>query len=432
MSEVKDPALKLFGMSIPLPEKDTCGMIARTEVNKLMSGSPKGQDKSEQDSSMCVEKNSEYEHQPSNSSDIEMKNYKEAEQDLIKNSASGHAKVLKKPDKILPCPRCNSMDTKFCYYNNYNVNQPRYFCKNCQRYWTSGGTMRNVPVGAGRRKSKHTCSHYRQCSQKEVGNSVPVLKFSQEGPLCESMASVLNLNEKRSAEIGPLSCGENTEETSTSSSMTALNCSDNEVKESIGCINKNGIKSCYNGVTPMRCYPNTPWAYAWASMATNRCPPALACRPENGISNPSPEVSWRPPPMIIAPAFCAPTIPFPMVPPSVWNVPWFRPSGNVSPLPSPTLGKHSRDHIMQSEEENEKSLWVPKTLRIDDPGAAARSSIWSALGIKPEEEMKKGGGIFKGFKSRNEKTKVETPEAAQAIHANPAALSRSQAFQEST
>jgi hypothetical protein len=21
------------------------------------------------------------------------------------------------------------MDTKFCYYNNYNVKQPRYFCK---------------------------------------------------------------------------------------------------------------------------------------------------------------------------------------------------------------------------------------------------------------------------------------------------------------
>ena len=24
----------------------------------------------------------------------------------------------------LCCPRCDSMDTKFCYYNNYNVNNP--------------------------------------------------------------------------------------------------------------------------------------------------------------------------------------------------------------------------------------------------------------------------------------------------------------------
>ncbi len=43
---------------------------------------------------------------------------------------------------------------QFCYYNNYNIKQPRYFCKACQRYWTAGGILRNVPIGAGRRKSK--------------------------------------------------------------------------------------------------------------------------------------------------------------------------------------------------------------------------------------------------------------------------------------
>jgi hypothetical protein len=67
----------------------------------------------------------------------------------------GNDKNLPKPDKVVACPRCDSLDTKFCYYNNYNVNQPRHFCKNCQRYWTAGGTLRNVPVGAGRRKNKH-------------------------------------------------------------------------------------------------------------------------------------------------------------------------------------------------------------------------------------------------------------------------------------
>ncbi|XP_049384016.1 dof zinc finger protein DOF1.5-like [Solanum stenotomum] len=63
----------------------------------------------------------------------------------------------KRPDKIIPCPRCKSMETKFCYFNNYNVNQPRHFCKGCQRYWTAGGALRNVPVGAGRRKAKPPC-----------------------------------------------------------------------------------------------------------------------------------------------------------------------------------------------------------------------------------------------------------------------------------
>lgn len=63
-----------------------------------------------------------------------------------------------RPTEPLACPRCKSSDTKFCYYNNYNVRQPRHFCRSCQRYWTAGGTLRNVPVGAGRRKNKSSSS----------------------------------------------------------------------------------------------------------------------------------------------------------------------------------------------------------------------------------------------------------------------------------
>ncbi|XP_068656700.1 dof zinc finger protein DOF1.4-like [Aristolochia californica] len=54
----------------------------------------------------------------------------------------------------LKCPRCDSSNTKFCYYNNYSLSQPRHFCKACKRYWTRGGTLRNVPVGGGCRKNK--------------------------------------------------------------------------------------------------------------------------------------------------------------------------------------------------------------------------------------------------------------------------------------
>ncbi|XP_010537291.1 PREDICTED: dof zinc finger protein DOF1.2 [Tarenaya hassleriana] len=52
------------------------------------------------------------------------------------------------------CPRCASANTKFCYYNNYSLSQPRYFCKGCRRYWTKGGSLRNIPVGGGCRKSR--------------------------------------------------------------------------------------------------------------------------------------------------------------------------------------------------------------------------------------------------------------------------------------
>ncbi|CAH8389618.1 unnamed protein product [Eruca vesicaria subsp. sativa] len=60
----------------------------------------------------------------------------------------------------LKCPRCNSLNTKFCYYNNYNLSQPRHFCKNCRRYWTKGGVLRNVPVGGGCRKAKRSKSKH--------------------------------------------------------------------------------------------------------------------------------------------------------------------------------------------------------------------------------------------------------------------------------
>lgn len=63
-----------------------------------------------------------------------------------------------RPQEQLNCPRCNSTNTKFCYYNNYSLTQPRYFCKTCRRYWTEGGSLRNVPVGGGSRKNKRSLS----------------------------------------------------------------------------------------------------------------------------------------------------------------------------------------------------------------------------------------------------------------------------------
>nr|XP_018623341.1 dof zinc finger protein DOF5.4 [Nicotiana tomentosiformis] len=65
---------------------------------------------------------------------------------------------LNQPQAV-KCPRCDSLNTKFCYYNNYNLSQPRHFCKSCRRYWTKGGILRNIPVGGGCRKSKRSKSN---------------------------------------------------------------------------------------------------------------------------------------------------------------------------------------------------------------------------------------------------------------------------------
>ncbi|KAE8712098.1 hypothetical protein F3Y22_tig00110264pilonHSYRG00304 [Hibiscus syriacus] len=72
------------------------------------------------------------------------------------NSMAEQARLAKipQPESALKCPRCESTNTKFCYFNNYSLSQPRHFCKTCRRYWTRGGALRNVPVGGGCRRNK--------------------------------------------------------------------------------------------------------------------------------------------------------------------------------------------------------------------------------------------------------------------------------------
>ncbi|WOK91663.1 dof zinc finger protein DOF1.4-like [Canna indica] len=70
------------------------------------------------------------------------------------STAGEQAAAAQQQQQNLRCPRCDSTNTKFCYYNNYNLTQPRHFCKTCRRYWTKGGALRNVPIGGGCRKTK--------------------------------------------------------------------------------------------------------------------------------------------------------------------------------------------------------------------------------------------------------------------------------------
>lgn len=74
-------------------------------------------------------------------------------------TAKAERKIIRpQKEQALNCPRCNSTNTKFCYYNNYSLSQPRYFCKTCRRYWTEGGSLRNIPVGGGSRRNKRSSS----------------------------------------------------------------------------------------------------------------------------------------------------------------------------------------------------------------------------------------------------------------------------------
>nr|GMD19617.1 dof zinc finger protein DOF4.5-like [Ipomoea batatas] len=71
------------------------------------------------------------------------------------------------------CPRCHSDDTKFCYFNNYNMNQPRYYCRACKRHWTHGGIQRNIPIGGKSNKGRKSTNRY---ENKRVQPSLPQLQ----------------------------------------------------------------------------------------------------------------------------------------------------------------------------------------------------------------------------------------------------------------
>lgn len=388
----------------------------------------------------------------------------EEEQGETSNSQD---KNLKKPDKILPCPRCNSMDTKFCYYNNYNVNQPHHFCKNCQRYWTAGGTMRNVPVGAGRRKNKNSSSHYRQITVSEAAlqsslTDLPngahhpslncngtVLTFGSNTPLCESIATALNLADKtvhnytingfhKPEELRipvPHASGEKGDDQSNKSSVTSTKSMEGA---STDASQEQGMHNSQSFPPQVPYFPGTPWPFPW---------------------NPVQWSSPVPPPH----AYCPPGFALPFYPattywgctvPGAWNMnmPWTtQPSSPNGAAPnsgpnSPTLGKHSReDNMLKSndsgsgdghssnENNKEKCLWFPKSLRIDDSGEAAKSSIWTTLGIKNDKaDSVPGGGLFKAFPSKCDDEKNHSVQASSVLQANPAALSRSLNFHETS
>ncbi|CAH8330758.1 unnamed protein product [Eruca vesicaria subsp. sativa] len=87
-----------------------------------------------------------------------------------------------RPQEKVNCPRCNSTNTKFCYYNNYSLTQPRYFCKGCRRYWTEGGSLRNVPVGGSSRKNKRSSTPLASHSNSKLPDLNPPILFSNQIP----------------------------------------------------------------------------------------------------------------------------------------------------------------------------------------------------------------------------------------------------------
>jgi hypothetical protein len=298
----------------------------------------------------------------------------------VADGRSGKDKEHKKPDAVLPCARCNSTRTKFCYYNNYNVNQPRYYCKDCKRHWTVGGLLRDVPIGTARRKIKNN-GDAADTSRDRSGVSKPL---SISGPAAEgnratTSSSVLKLLDKslrpphnakeQNRSIDDLiGSSENNKEKSYMSYVVASGSSDNSGFDSAtaGQLSADGTQELVNsGVNHLLQMPPT--------MPDPERTPALVV--------PSPQV----------PFYWSCNI-------SGWSnatssVPWPE-SGGTTLTPSSALacsvrgslalGKHPRE-----EGEVEKTFWVPKALRVTDPKEVTKSTIWTSLGIEPDERILK-------------------------------------------
>ncbi|KAL2519368.1 Cyclic dof factor 2 [Abeliophyllum distichum] len=413
MSEVlKYSAIKLFGKTILLPPVKgftaACHPQQQQSLNSSIS-STSCDDKSDSEGELTGTKREDVATKPAaetliepatsseitidpETSDKDSSSPKTCNTEEPSESGISQEKTLKKPDKILPCPRCNSMDTKFCYFNNYNVNQPRHFCKICQRYWTAGGTMRNVPVGSGRRKNKNaSASNYSHIIVSDTFQAAQAIAITgmhfpskpngtvlMIGSDCESMASDLDLAERSQNCVG-----------------NGFYIQENKNSVHHGRREMGKDHSSRSSGFPVTFYPAMP--------------------------------NWG----------CAV--------PSGWNVPILShpPSSDNSFLSSnpapPTLGKHSRDGNIfgpsnmetadVSEKKNaERCVLIPKTLRFDDPNVAAKSSIWSSLGIK-NEKIDSAVRIFKTLPAKGDRN-GDIDSTSLVLQANPAALSRSINFRE--
>lgn len=367
---------------------------------------------------------------------------------------SSRAKVFKKPYKILPCPLCDSSNTKFCYYNNHNANQPRHFCKNCQRYWTSGGAMRNILVGAGLRRPEF--SHQEKTHSGYITAFMQPLMadmvFMKSGPEIQSYKPVTSMHnlegQEKNDESVFISAGKNGDDPPCSSPATP-----NIVEAHFFRVEVHKEQSTFPGcctelkpMHPSQDFLGTLWPYSM-SQGCNAVPSKLPGRSsEDIIATP---VLFGPQVTVAAPAWYVSAILFPLMSSSFWagrcwpdevlTLPW---KGVIDGLPpsfsataanetsskdSPMVGKHSRDGSLHVEEKIEKSsLWVPKTLRLDDPEDAAKSSM-STLGITLDESIKRGN-LFRSFHAGNEVSNASS--ATRVLHFNPAAMSRSQTFQE--
>ncbi|MED6123849.1 hypothetical protein PIB30_053376 [Stylosanthes scabra] len=417
-TQEKDQGIMLFGRKIPLLPESQIPAISRDIMD------PK-QEKNSSDYSTDDNNNNKENSQHKDEATTTVNSNNHVEENGTNEEEEDH-KTMKKPDKIIQCPRCKSMDTKFCYFNNYNVNQPRHFCKNCQRYWTAGGTMRNVPVGAGRRKHKHLASQFRTVlvaaasATAAAGVSDPTNSCSKENNNSNdgSCGTVLKFGHEN---LSINYCPEYGEESSPT------------MYESSSEHNNNNVNNDSSKL--LQCYPVPPWVMPWNNVVPQHY---------HALNN---SIQWCPTPM----AAVAATIPVHLVPGPYWDgTPmWGAPigsnhsrsspssstsnnsscSGNGNNNNSPILGKHNRDQstVFIDEQKSSKCFLVPKIpTRFDESNnnEGSVSPIWATLAMIHDNNA------LKKIAAKGEQGKESLLHVTEILEASPTPISHAHACDE--
>lgn len=424
MCEVKDPAIKLFGKIIPVPKPDSPAIPYRkSDVASQIPPCSDPKDYCRETKTVEVKDvhvdnggNQEISSLPENDKQNKTHNKDETQvgsklkEDNIVITDTKEEKLLKKPDKILPCPRCTSLETKFCYFNNYNVNQPRHFCRNCQRYWTDGGNMRKVAVGAGRRKNKQVGTQYLRGlvphvsiqratdknpdiidhhiisrdqslkTLKTLAENENLLEYDSEKPQFETMGALVLKDQITGADIGSMEEIKE-EQSQCGSSLTSVH--DDETHQKVF-QDEHGVLSGSCKILiprqPFPCFPTPQRSFTW-NPHWNSTSPLRATSPmvvaqfsseptNHSNDTKSDQINWFSSPVMAVHGLCPPTIPMQFVPAPYWGLScWPIPTSNIPLAESGTnsqiTGKHPRDVGLIEAEKSKKHVIVPKSKDIE-------------------------------------------------------------------
>lgn len=271
--------------------------------------------------------------------------------------------------------------------------------------------MRNVPVGAGRRKNKSSTAHYRHVTISEEAFH----RINHNDPI-----NGYDYHHRHQPDFNKIN---GTVLSFCSDSSSAVVSPNGGVNNGYYNIDQGGSFSIKDGEKGVRDCKET----LQNGLFHSKVPFG------SGVMWPIPWNSQVPIPGILYPGYPIPVYPN-------WNVPWPL-NDNSGSRNNSLLGKRSRNGELLSEQStsdkshNNKhnssgptsSVVVPKTLRIDDPEEAAKSSIWTTLGIKYDNVRREA--LFKSLQPKKDEKK-QMVTTSPLLQANPAALSRSICFQE--